>query len=104
MATIGRAAAVAKIEWPFKAHWSGFPAWVTWLTVHIFFLIGFRNRFSVFRQWAWTYLSSNDGVRLITGSQILPGWDVRAGDGAGELTTQSLESVPDVMAPVGKST
>ena len=43
MATIGRKAAVANIRWPFKAHWSGFPAWVTWLVVHIFFLIGFRN-------------------------------------------------------------
>lgn len=76
MATIGRKAAVAKIEWPFKAHWSGFPAWVSWLVVHIFFLIGFRNRFAVFRQWAWTYLTFNDGARLITGSQELPGWDL----------------------------
>ena len=75
MATIGRTAAVAKIEWPFKAHWSGFPAWIVWLTVHIFFLIGFRNRVGVFRQWAWTYLTFNDGVRLITGSQDLPGWE-----------------------------
>jgi len=74
MATIGRKAAVAKVEWPFKAHMSGFPAWVMWLAVHIFFLIGFRNRLSVFRQWAYTYLSFNDGVRLITGSQDLPGW------------------------------
>jgi NADH dehydrogenase len=74
MATIGRKAAVAKIEWPFKAHWSGFMAWLMWLMVHIFFLIGFRNRFSVFRQWAWTYLTLQDGARLITGSQDLPGW------------------------------
>ena len=76
MATIGRAAAVANIQWPFKAHWSGFPAWMAWLMVHIFFLIGFRNRFSVFRQWAWTYLTFQDSARLITGSQILPGWGV----------------------------
>ena len=76
MATIGRKAAVAKIMWPFKAHWSGFMAWLTWLTVHIFFLVGFRNRFSVLRQWAWTYLSFDDGVRLISGSQDLPGWGV----------------------------
>ena len=75
MATIGRAAAVAKIEWPFKGHWSGFPAWLAWLVVHIFFLIGFRNRFAVFRQWAWTYLTFQDGARLITGSQALLGWD-----------------------------
>ena len=37
MATIGRKAAVANIKWPFKGHWTGFPAWMTWLTVHIFF-------------------------------------------------------------------
>jgi NADH dehydrogenase len=74
MATIGRKAAVANIQWPFKGHWSGFPAWMTWLLVHIFFLIGFRNRLSVFRQWAWTYLTFSDGARLITGSQELPGW------------------------------
>lgn len=77
MATIGRAAAVAKIEWPFKGHWSGFPAWMVWLVVHIYFLIGFRNRLAIFSQWAWTYLTFQDGVRLITGSQVLPGWDVR---------------------------
>jgi NADH dehydrogenase len=75
MATIGRKAAVAKVEWPFHAHWSGFPAWMTWLLVHVFFLIGFRNRISVFLQWAWTYLTLSDGARLITGSQDLPGWD-----------------------------
>jgi NADH dehydrogenase len=79
MATIGRKAAVAKIEWPFKAHWSGFPAWMTWLVVHVFFLIGFRNRLSVFRQWAWTYVTFSDGARLITGSQELPGWEVQEG-------------------------
>jgi len=90
MATIGRKAAVAKIEWPFKAHWSGFPAWMTWLVVHIFFLIGFRNRISVFRQWAWTYLTFSDGARLITGSQELPGWDAQ-GDHAGVLTTKPLD-------------
>ncbi len=94
MATIGRAAAVAKIEWPFKAHWSGFPAWMVWLVVHIFFLIGFRNRFAVFRQWAWTYLTFQDGVRLITGSQILPGWDT--GDGStAKLTTKPLDQHGD---------
>jgi NADH dehydrogenase len=78
MATIGRKAAVARIAWPFHAHWSGFMAWVTWLVVHIFFLIGFRNRWSVFRQWAYTYIRLQDGVRLIVGSQNLPGWDALA--------------------------
>lgn len=75
MATIGRKAAVARIAWPFHADWSGFPAWVVWLGVHIFFLIGFRNRFAVFRQWAYTYIQKQEGVRLIIGSQNLPGWD-----------------------------
>jgi NADH dehydrogenase len=77
MATIGRKAAVANIQWPFKGHWSGFPAWMTWLVVHIFFLIGFRNRLAVFRQWAWTYLTFRDSARLITGSQELPGWNTK---------------------------
>jgi NADH dehydrogenase len=94
MATIGRKAAVAKIEWPFKAHWSGFPAWVMWLAVHIFFLIGFRNRWAVFRQWAYTYLFFNDGARLITGSQELPGWVANKG------VTEPLEGAPlDMGSP-----
>jgi NADH:ubiquinone reductase (H+-translocating) len=83
MATIGRKAAVAKMEWPFKAHWSGFMAWLMWLMVHIFFLIGFRNRLSVFRQWAWTYLTLQDGARLITGPQDLPGWKEDRKDATG---------------------
>src|SRR5271166_5091839 len=74
MATIGRMAAVAKVEWPFKAHWSGLPAWVAWLTVHIFFLIGFRNRVSVFATWIWSYFTFTRSARLITGDQSLPGW------------------------------
>jgi NADH dehydrogenase len=97
MATIGRAAAVANIQWPFKAHWGGFPAWMVWLVVHIFFLIGFRNRLSVFRQWAWTYLTFQDGVRLITGSQILPGWDVQDPPSPGELTTKPLAPTQSVQ-------
>ena len=75
MATIGRLAAVAKIEWPFKAHWGGFMAWVTWLVVHIYFLIGFRNRMAILANWGWTYFSFRDGARLITGSQVLSGWE-----------------------------
>jgi NADH dehydrogenase len=85
MATIGRLAAVAKIEWPFRAHWSGFPAWLTWLVVHIYFLIGFRNRLAILTSWAWTYLTSRESARLITGATSLPGWEqqVEMGDGKG---------------------
>ena len=79
MATIGRMSAVAKVEWPFKAHMSGFPAWFTWVTVHIFFLIGFRNRISVLLSWAWTYFTFSRGARLITGDQTLPGWKEEPG-------------------------
>jgi NADH dehydrogenase len=74
MATIGRMDAVADVKWPFKAHMSGMPAWFTWLTVHIFFLIGFRNRVSVFAAWIWTYFTFTRGARLITGDQRLAGW------------------------------
>lgn len=74
MATIGRMAAVAKVEWPFKAHLGGLAAWITWLVVHIFFLIGFRNRVAVFSQWIWNYFWFKSSARLITGDQRLPGW------------------------------
>ena len=84
MATIGRMDAVAKVEWPFKAHMSGFLAWFAWLTVHIFFLIGFRNRISVFVAWIWTYFTFTRGARLITGDQRLPGWPAETPASAGE--------------------
>jgi NADH dehydrogenase len=71
LATIGRAAAVAQFG---KIHISGFMAWLAWLFVHIFFLIGFRNRVLVFVQWAWSYFTYERGARLITGSSTLPGW------------------------------
>ncbi|MGB8063597.1 MAG: NAD(P)/FAD-dependent oxidoreductase [Candidatus Sulfotelmatobacter sp.] len=71
LATIGRAAAVAEFG---KIHISGFMAWLSWLFVHILFLIGFRNRLLVFIQWAWSYVTYERGARLITGSTFLPGW------------------------------
>jgi NADH dehydrogenase len=64
LATIGKAAAVADIA---GMHLSGVVAWLMWLFVHIFFLIGFRNRFIVIVEWAWTYLRNDRGARLITG-------------------------------------
>ncbi len=79
MATIGRYSAVADIVWPFKAHWGGFPAWVTWLLVHLVFIIDFRSRVQVLIQWAWTYLFLSRGARLITGSHELEGWQENQG-------------------------
>ena len=71
LATIGRAAAVAQIR---GLHISGYFAWLAWLFVHVFFLIGFRNRLIVLIQWAWSYLTYERGARLITGDTRLPGW------------------------------
>jgi len=67
LATIGREAAVADLG---KLHISGFLAWFAWLAVHIFFLIGFRNRVLVILQWAWAYLTYQRGARLITGRDV----------------------------------
>jgi NADH dehydrogenase len=64
LATIGRAAAVADLG---RLHFGGFFAWMAWLLIHIFFLIGFRNRFLVITQWAWAYFTYQRGARLITG-------------------------------------
>jgi NADH dehydrogenase len=64
MAVIGRRAAVLH-SGPVRL--TGFLAWAGWLLIHILFLIGFRNRVSVFIQWAWAYLTWQRGARLITG-------------------------------------
>lgn len=64
MATIGRAKAVAEVR---GFTFSGFIAWILWCFIHIFFLIGFRNRFRVFAEWSWYYITFKRGVRLITG-------------------------------------
>ncbi len=63
LAVIGRGRAVADI---WKLHFGGFIAWLVWTFVHIFFLIGFRNRVLVMIQWAWSYLTYGVGARIIT--------------------------------------
>jgi NADH dehydrogenase len=64
LATIGRSAAVADLG---KLKLSGALAWLAWLILHVLFLVGFRNRFIVVFQWAWSFLSYDRGARLITG-------------------------------------
>jgi NADH dehydrogenase len=64
MATIGRNSAVGHV---FGLDISGFIAWLFWIFLHIFWLIGFRNRFVVMTEWAWAYFSLQRRVRLITG-------------------------------------
>jgi NADH dehydrogenase len=66
---IGRGQAVADI---WKLRFGGFFAWLTWIFVHIFFLIGFRNRVLVLLEWAWSYFTYSRGARLITGERELP--------------------------------
>ena len=68
LAVIGRGHAVADI---WKLHFGGFLAWMIWAFVHIFFLIGFRNRLMVLIEWAWAYVTYRRGARLITGETTL---------------------------------
>jgi NADH dehydrogenase len=63
MATIGRSSAIAEVG---KIAIRGYPAWLAWLFVHLLFLIGLRNRISVFIQWVWSYIAWHRGARIIT--------------------------------------
>ncbi|MDX1541326.1 MAG: NAD(P)/FAD-dependent oxidoreductase [Geminicoccaceae bacterium] len=69
MATVGRNAAVADFGWWQTA---GFLAWLLWGVVHVFLLVGFRNRVTVTLQWLWIYLTYQRGARLITGEHKAP--------------------------------
>ena len=66
LAVIGRNEAVADIG---RLHFSGFPAWLVWVFVHINFLIEFDNKLRVMTQWGWNYLTRRQGARLITGER-----------------------------------
>ena len=96
LATIGRAAAVAQFG---KIHISGYMAWLSWLFVHIFFLIGFRNRLLVFIQWAWSYVTYERSARLITGSSYLPGWTTPA---AAPPVTNAPSARQEIHTPAHK--
>ncbi|MGO9604728.1 MAG: NAD(P)/FAD-dependent oxidoreductase [Candidatus Binataceae bacterium] len=82
LATIGKGAAVADIG---RIRLSGVVAWLAWLTIHILYLIGFRNRFFVLAEWAWVYLRNDRGARLITGGDVeaLLERGAHSGDGKG---------------------
>jgi NADH:ubiquinone reductase (H+-translocating) len=68
-ATIGRGSAVIDLS---SFRLSGFVGWIFWIFLHIFWLIGFRNRFVVLTEWAWAYLTFQRRVRLITGEKLWP--------------------------------
>jgi len=82
LATIGRSSAVADVQ-GFKM--SGFTAWLTWLFVHVLFLIGFRSRAQVLWEWFWAYVTFSRGARLITGQSrsIVPGVEEAPNDQGG---------------------
>ena len=69
LATIGRKSAVAQVG---KIKFSGFPAWLFWLFVHVYFLIGFRSRLMVLTDWAWAYFTFKRNARLVVGTDDEP--------------------------------
>ena len=69
MAVIGRNEAVANLGF---AKFSGFPAWILWIFVHIYYLVEFDNKLLVMLQWGWHYFTSQRGARLITGDDSIP--------------------------------
>src|SRR5271154_6498698 len=69
LATIGRGAAVADLNW---LQISGFPAWLIWIFIHLVYIIQFQNRLLIMTQWAWLYLTFDRSARLITGKSPLP--------------------------------
>jgi NADH dehydrogenase len=69
LATIGRKSAVAQVG---NIKFSGLPAWLFWLFVHVYFLIGFRNRLMVMTDWAWAYFTFERNARLVVGTDDEP--------------------------------
>jgi NADH:ubiquinone reductase (H+-translocating) len=69
LATIGRGAAVADLNW---LQLSGFPAWLLWIFIHLLYIVEFQNRLLVFVQWAFFYFTYDRSARLITGKNPLP--------------------------------
>jgi NADH dehydrogenase len=69
LAVIGRNSAVASVG---RLNFNGYFAWLAWVFIHIWYLIGFDNKLLVMIQWAWNYLTWNRGARLITGSDPFP--------------------------------
>jgi NADH dehydrogenase len=80
LATIGRASAVAEIG---RLRLSGLVAWLAWLLVHIFYLVGFQNRVLVLLRWAWAFFTRARGARLITEAVGIPPWQSLPADGSG---------------------
>jgi NADH:ubiquinone reductase (H+-translocating) len=80
MATIGRARAVAMIG---RYRLAGLIAWLTWLFIHLMYLVEFENRVLVLFQWAWNYFTWNRSARLITGEEARTNVPERGNPGSG---------------------
>ncbi len=91
LAVIGRGHAVADI---WKLHFGGFFAWLTWVFVHIFFLIGFRNRVMVMLEWGWSYFTYQRGARLIIGNWSVSGRPPGAGPSGPAPPPMSSKTLP----------
>jgi NADH dehydrogenase len=94
LATIGRASGIADFG---RLKLSGFLAWMAWLLIHVFFLIGFRNRFLVMFEWAMSYLTFQRGARLITGKvplTELPAASVRSPTSVASVAAASPVAPP----------
>ena len=91
-------AAVGPVKAKFngKLQLSGFLAWLSWLFIHIWFLIGFRNRVSVLANWFWNYVTYRRGARLITGHRS---WDLLPVIAGHTSAKQATEAAPDSAQP-----
>jgi len=98
LATIGRAAGVAELG---RLHFGGLLAWLLWLFVHVYFLIGFRNRLAVILQWAWSYLTFGRAARLITYApeEFRIASEAAASDGRGRGPPRAASESPPLRGP-----
>ena len=87
LATIGRSHALVQFG---RVKLSGFPAWVLWCLAHIFFLIGFRNRLFVMLNWAWNFLASRRGARLIIAMGGAPMTDMEHAEDRSSRTAREV--------------
>ncbi|HVH44283.1 MAG TPA: NAD(P)/FAD-dependent oxidoreductase [Labilithrix sp.] len=97
MATIGRSRAIA---WARGVKMSGFVAWLAWLFIHVFYLIGFKNRFVVLFNWFWSYVSYKRGARLITST----GWSPTAARAPDCLVPELPPGTEAALAPLPERT
>jgi TfoX/Sxy family transcriptional regulator of competence genes len=93
LATIGRAKAVADIK---GLQLSGFIAWLTWLLVHLFYLIGFQNRLLVFTRWVISFVTRGRGERLITTEHL--GGEAEVASGPVAYDEQLAERIRELLA------